>query len=565
MSRGPPPRERRCLQLVCASDVYDRLASLIKAAKTRGIWTRELGNGQCYPVEVVDADSSTLQKENYKTMVETHASAQLGLGSSTFSGIKDNRIERLISRLPDLSGPREPAMISLRHVLRRMCFKNAPIWVCLIRTDKKQGWDICYDGLCPITSSYVLEFLKCPATQIMYWLLKRGFDKDQVEEFIKDSFNLEQLHLCATSTYNNSIKLAQIKTNEEDMDITSASRRKGSIINTSLGLTEERIKIRQAQLKATVCNLGKYDFSRPQDLRTVRGNASTGKWTTGASLGKSCYRVGQLEVGSSDEDSEDEAEERSEDEAPEANANEPETGQEGTRHVRFSMLLPGGTVSEQLVLPSESGTQPHFPGLQKVHDVNDSDSSEMQGVETENCADTPSGKFATAVWNLAPENYKVLFGVLNQLETEVVHFRELPNPAFDIPSSVVALVTDELRQCLVDGAGETDLLEFINAIREAMNELRSADISAHDDLQELFRKRTREESKLEPEDDDFVDSVDPKNYRLSITGLPSPSIAPLQHEVAGETVDPQGSLLPAPLVTNVMGDVETAPAGGVLG
>ena len=90
MSRGPPPRERRCLQLLCSTDVYDRLAALIKAAKTRGLWTREFGNGQCYPVEVVDSESSVLQKENYKTMVETHASAQLGLGHSTFSGIKDD-------------------------------------------------------------------------------------------------------------------------------------------------------------------------------------------------------------------------------------------------------------------------------------------------------------------------------------------------------------------------------------------------------------------------------------------------------------------------------------------
>lgn len=96
MSRGPPPRERRCLQLLCSTLVYDRLAALIKAAKTRGMWTREFGNGQCYPVEVVDSESSVLQKENYKTMVETHASAQLGLGHSTFSGIKDDRVESVI-------------------------------------------------------------------------------------------------------------------------------------------------------------------------------------------------------------------------------------------------------------------------------------------------------------------------------------------------------------------------------------------------------------------------------------------------------------------------------------
>jgi hypothetical protein len=79
MSWVPPPRKRRCLQLLCAAEVYDWLAELIKAAKTQGIWTCEFGNGQCYPVEVVDAESLRLQKENYKTMVETHALPQLGI------------------------------------------------------------------------------------------------------------------------------------------------------------------------------------------------------------------------------------------------------------------------------------------------------------------------------------------------------------------------------------------------------------------------------------------------------------------------------------------------------
>jgi len=123
-------------------------------------------------VEVVDSESSVLQKENYKNMVETHASAQMGLGHSTFSGIKDDRVESVILRKPDLSGPHDPMTISLRHVLRRMTFKCSPLWVCLVRIDKKQGFDIFFDGLCPITASYVQEFLKCPAAQIMWWLLK---------------------------------------------------------------------------------------------------------------------------------------------------------------------------------------------------------------------------------------------------------------------------------------------------------------------------------------------------------------------------------------------------------
>ena len=86
-------------------------------------------------------------------------------------------------------------------------------------------------------------------------------------------------------------------------------------------------------------------------------------------------------------------------------------------------------------------------------------------------------------------------------------------------------------------------------------------------MSDLFRKRSRDNSQLGNEEDDIPSgTADPKNDRLSIDGLPGPSFALSQHtNVDSGTVNPQGSLLPAHSVTNVMSDVETAPAGGVAG
>ena len=212
MKRVPPPRERKTLQLLCATEAYDRLAALIKAGKRRGYWTAEFGNGQCFPVEVPESDTNKMTKDNYKVMVETHSSSQLGMGYGTFSGVKDDRVEMMIAHLPDEKGPRTPVKLTLRHILRRMQFKGYPLWICLVRTDKKQGFDIIYDGQCLITTSYVHEFLKCPAAQVMFWLLKRGFDKEQVEAFITAKFNLEQCTLCTHAKYNADNKLAQVST-----------------------------------------------------------------------------------------------------------------------------------------------------------------------------------------------------------------------------------------------------------------------------------------------------------------------------------------------------------------
>ena len=122
-------------------------------------------------------------------MVETHASAQLGLAHETFSGVKDDQVEMSLRRLPDAEGPRDPSVLTLRHILRKMRFMDKPLWLCLIRTDKRQGFDVFFDGTCPVTVSYVHEFLKCPAAQIMFWLLKRGFVKADVETFLTRSFN----------------------------------------------------------------------------------------------------------------------------------------------------------------------------------------------------------------------------------------------------------------------------------------------------------------------------------------------------------------------------------------
>lgn len=572
MKRVPPPKERRSLQLLCAAEDYDRLAALIKAAKTRGVWTSEFGNGQCFPVEVPDNDSSKLVKDNYKLMVETHASAQLGMGHDTFSGVKDDRVEREIQRLPDAKGPRSPITITLRHVLRRMQFKGYPLWVCLIRTDKKQGFDIFYDGQCPITTSYVTEFLKCPAAQIMFWLLKRGFMKAQVEEFLTATFNLEQLTLCSRARYNPEVKLAQVRTAEEDMDILTASQRKGSKIHTDLGLTPDRIKIRQAQLAATVCNLGKFDFSSPQDLRTVRGNASSGEWSKEASLGKSIYQLGPGGNSDSttehDDDDDDGAhdDDHSNDEVQVDGASTMDGRDSLQRQVQFSMDIPGGTVSDRISLPAARGLLAplFFPGVDVERLAVTGVSTDMQGVETE-VHETPSGIFAQSLWNLAPENYRLLFFILDQLEREILQSRNLSFPAMDIPNEVHGLITDDLRQKLVAGAGDVEFLDFVDTIRSAFEELKAADVSARMDLDELFRKRPRGEG----EDDEVYELDDDPNGTKQdghlTDGLPRSSAASsLQTAAAGGTVIPQGSLLSAPAVASpdASSEVETSPAGG---
>ena len=80
-----PTKERRCIQIMCATEDCERLAKLVMAAKERGIWTREFG--VCYPTEAPDKNYSDDERDRYAEMVEIHGSAQLSMGSAPVYGL----------------------------------------------------------------------------------------------------------------------------------------------------------------------------------------------------------------------------------------------------------------------------------------------------------------------------------------------------------------------------------------------------------------------------------------------------------------------------------------------
>jgi hypothetical protein len=554
MARTRPPNERRTLQLVCAKDQYQRLASLIRAAKQEGVWTSEFGQGSCYPVEVVTGDSSKVEKEHYRDMVETHMSAQLGLAHETFSGIKNDRVEMEFRRLPDAKGPRKPVTYSFRQILKNMRFLDKPLWLCLIRTDKRQGFDVFFDGNCPITLSYVQEFLKCPAAQINHWLLKRGMMKADVETFLKKIFTNAQLLLVSKVKYNAEIKLAQLKSRagDSDMDIVTASRRKDTFINPDLGLSSERLALRKAKLEATVCNLGKFDFTRPQDLRSLSGDGSVAEFSVDASLANTIYRIEddqELDDDVSDDDNEDK----------EDSDYQAASSKRGV-HFNFEMELPNGETSARLILsPDQQGVSSLRKSKRLTSDNNSTD------VEMEVASYVGYRQFASELWSRAPEDYPTIFAILDILTNEYI--QSITGETSDVPvePSSYHLVDDHLRNMLVDAADEEDMMEFLEEMRMWMEESMKSDEDAQRTIDRIFDPESTDSAKdtgnqLESEFHDSLDAEGSDTVRP-----PSFTVEAMQIDVSGDGVEnPQGSLLPAPVVgaSSPAGDVETARPGG---
>jgi hypothetical protein len=442
-----------------------------------------------------------------------------------------------------------------------MRFLDKPLWLCLVRTDKCQGFDVFFDGTCPITTSYVREFLKCPAAQVMHWLLRRGFVKADVEAFLTRIFNTAQLALCRNAKWNPDIKLSQVKTMSGDMDIVTASRRKDTFINPDLGLSAERIALRKAKMASTECRLGLYDFSRPQDLRSLHGDGeSAADFSVDGSPAASIYRI---KNGSTVDEEEDE-------ETVEEDVDGDDEETDSQRKVQFDMLLPSGETSEKLLLPAAR------QGVSSLRKSTYNSSVGQLASEEEEEEEVPNivsyRRFATDLWSRAPEDYPTLFAILDTLEHE--HVTALHGAALDTLDgpSVDHLIDGELRRLLVAAAREEEVLEFIAEMRMLMQESQENDIEA----QEIIESSLYGDTEV-----GFVDAEDgmdnsPDGEAISPEGdldshgnrLASPARDVMQVDgPVNDRVNPQGSLLPAPVenATAFSGDVETARPGGTPG
>ena len=124
-----------------------------------------------------------MERNSYIEMVETHTSAQMCMSHVEFSRLKDDWVEKTISELSDAKSTQKLIQINIPHILCKMLFMDKLLWLCLVKTDTL-CFQVIYEGACPLTSKNIHEFLKCPAAQVMYLLLKQGFMKVEIEAFI---------------------------------------------------------------------------------------------------------------------------------------------------------------------------------------------------------------------------------------------------------------------------------------------------------------------------------------------------------------------------------------------
>lgn len=278
-TRVGPPREQRTLQILCASSDYDRITRVVMAAKEEKHWTKEFGPS-CHPTEVPTNEYSEAERQRYLVMVETHRSAQLSQGTVPISGLRDADKEITLRRLPDSKNKPQPAMqLNIKQVMRDMKFKGKLLWLCVLKADNGRYVGYFSSGDAVLTA-YTQAFLLCPAAQVYFYLLKRGYLKADVDRLIRNTFNFEQQSLIAETRYNAETRLAYIKSEKDEfMDIISAAYNPETAVDPSAGLSDAQLKLRQAQSEVVVGTLkagaiNYYNFDDGQSITTIHTRAA---------------------------------------------------------------------------------------------------------------------------------------------------------------------------------------------------------------------------------------------------------------------------------------------------
>ena len=477
--RKGPPRERKCLTIMCATDDYERLSKLVYAAKGKGLWRKELGF--CFPTETPDNTFSDPERERYVRMVETHASAQLSYGSAPIGGLRAAREDMELRRLPAAdNSARPPATVSVKKVMQEMTLKTERLWICVGKTNQGRftGYFPGGDGM---TKAYVAEWLKCPGAQIYWYLIKRGFVKEDVVKFIKRCFDVTQQKLCSTSKYNTKTKLAYVIDATDEEDIVAAARH--SFVDLDAGLSEDQRRQRHSEAEIVFGDAPKgsveaYNFEDGQSLTSVR-NKTAAKEDDSSSIASKSLGKTMFEPALSE--SEDTLSSKSSDDYEGSSGEEEEKESKKEGEVRFTNrnqvekeaeVFEDAMEEEQEELSStekETADAEMEENLNKATEDLRDDMSEEEEEEESHLIKNPT-TFAEHLWNIGGPSHGAMIILCDDLLDELGY--EKLSEEWTMAVERHPFITTELREKLSIEAVSSSQTEenFVMEMRTALEQ-----------------------------------------------------------------------------------------------
>ena len=462
----PKPPRRRAVHLKCAKEYVHRFVVLVAAAKSRRIWLDEFG--KCYPSEIMTRKMWEEDEEDYVNVTNSHMAAMYSYAKAYVPGLLRARDDVKVTCLPDASGKVATHTISIRSILMDVELGGKQVFACVLRSDGNRRYQVYYKANCPITAVFVKEYLRCPAAQIYYYLLKRGVRRVDADTVVKKSFSHDQLTLVKTAKYNKATKLAQVAIAEEDMDIVMAAQQSDSFIDKLAHLSEAEVaawKAKQTALlkEATKTDPAAFDFDNGQDVTSIHAGVHHPQLGSGASIGASKYSVvtEKAPAGLGFEDDE-------------------EAAADDTSHgvrVQFAMEREDGTEDNVLRLPGddtgatgvdETAIVVQIDDDEEMEDMADDDDDEDEEVDEDDEDDDSEIErtLAFLLWTAAPEDLRTIELLLDQLELELYEDEDVMESA----PGMAERITEPMRIALRREATEaqSSLFDYINSLRSSL-------------------------------------------------------------------------------------------------
>ena len=119
-----------------------------------------------FPSKVTTQKSTEDDSDNYDLMMNSQMAAIYTYGRSYVPGLLKAREDIKVTCLRDTKG-------GIRSILMDIVFNGQKVFECILWADGNKRYQVYYKGTCPLTCAYIREFLKCPAAQIYYYLIKQ--------------------------------------------------------------------------------------------------------------------------------------------------------------------------------------------------------------------------------------------------------------------------------------------------------------------------------------------------------------------------------------------------------
>jgi hypothetical protein len=236
---------RKPIHFVTKTEDYDDMKDILNICERTDNVKYLFGGGTFFINNKISAQGragrSDMEVEVLENCLRRHIWAHKNTAFVTLRGVKSldgkSRIRKLLTdELGDLCMDDEYQVdqeMSLRDVMMKIKVGNTPVF-CLVA--RKEASHVAFHrNIYDEVKKYVKRFEGDPAAHIMFWLLRRGIEEDDVVDFLKMAFDAEEVAVALDTKMENGIIISKRALEQEkliarfdqanpNIDITQAMR-----------------------------------------------------------------------------------------------------------------------------------------------------------------------------------------------------------------------------------------------------------------------------------------------------------------------------------------------------